>query len=72
MSWIKELAMLCIDWMLHAGWQAALVALIVFAILKLGQNQISSQFRYALLLIVLPRRLTTQHSTDGNLVCIPR
>ena len=39
--------------MLHAGWQAAVVALIVFVILKLGRNRVSSQLRYALLLIVL-------------------
>ena len=39
--------------MLHAGWQAAVVALIVFVILRLGRNRISSQLRYALLLIVL-------------------
>lgn len=39
--------------MLHAGWQVAVVALIVFVILRLSRNRISSQLRYALLLIVL-------------------
>lgn len=40
-------------WMLHAGWQAAVVALVVLVILRIGQNRISSQLRYALLLVVL-------------------
>ena len=38
---------------MHAGWQVAVVALIVFVILRVSQNRISSQLRYALLLIVL-------------------
>ena len=39
--------------MLHASWQIAVLALLVFVALRLGRNRISSQFRYALLLIVL-------------------
>ena len=53
MNGINHLIELCVGWMLHAGWQVAVVALIVFVFLKLGRNRINSQLRYALLLIVL-------------------
>lgn len=53
MSQINELAETCLAWLWHSGWQAAIVAVIVFAVLKIGRDRISSQLRYAMLLIVL-------------------
>ena len=58
MNGSNHLIELCIRWMLHAGWQAAIVALIVFVFLRLSRNRISSQLRYALLLIVLVKFAT--------------
>ena len=53
MNGLDEFALHWCNWMLSAGWQAAVVAVAVAIILRLGRNRISSQMKYALLLIVL-------------------
>ncbi len=53
MNGIEQYADHWCNWMLHAGWQAAVVAVAVAVILRLGRNRISSQMKYALLLVVL-------------------
>ncbi len=58
MSWFNEIAEACLAWLWHSGWQAAVVALAVLAILKMGQRKLSSQLKYVLLLIVLVKFAT--------------
>jgi len=41
------------QWMLHAGWQAAVVAIAVIILLLLVRRRISSQLRYAVLCVAL-------------------
>ena len=43
------------EWLIHSGWQAAIVVGLVSVLLPLMRRRCSSQFRYVLLLIVLAK-----------------
>jgi len=58
MTGLDEFATLWAHWMFHAGWQVAVLVIVAFAILKLGRQRISSQLKYAILLIVLVKFAT--------------
>ncbi len=58
MIWFTELSETCLTWLWHSGWQAAVVALVVWAVLIIGRRKLSSQLKYALLLIVLVKFAT--------------
>jgi beta-lactamase regulating signal transducer with metallopeptidase domain len=45
-------------WVLHSGWQATLVAGLIFILLAASRRRVSSQLRYAALLIVLVKFAT--------------